>query len=57
MQPSDVAKAHAMLRDHTISVTAIAEMIGVLRTTIYTYLPEARTRVNAPAAAPATEQP
>jgi predicted transcriptional regulator len=33
-----------MLRDPTISVVAVAEMLGVSRATIYSYLPEARTR-------------
>ena len=33
-----------MLRDPTISVAAVAEVLGVSRATIYAYLPEARTR-------------
>lgn len=39
-----VAKARAMLRDPSISVAAIAKVLGVSRVTIYSYLPEARAR-------------
>jgi DNA invertase Pin-like site-specific DNA recombinase len=44
LTPDKIAKAKAMLRDPTISVAAVAEMLGVSRATIYAYLPEARTR-------------
>jgi DNA invertase Pin-like site-specific DNA recombinase len=44
LTPDKIAKANAMLRDPTISVAAVAEMLGVSRATIYAYLPEARTR-------------
>jgi DNA invertase Pin-like site-specific DNA recombinase len=43
----DLAKARAILRDPLISVAAVAGLFGISRTTIYTYLPEARTRANA----------
>jgi DNA invertase Pin-like site-specific DNA recombinase len=46
MQPDDVAKARAMLRDRKISVAAVAKVLGVSRTTIYSYLPEARSRAD-----------
>jgi DNA invertase Pin-like site-specific DNA recombinase len=54
MQPQDIAKARAMLRDREISVAAVAKVLGVSRTTIYTYLPEARTRADAEVLAKAT---
>ncbi len=41
LTPDKIVKAKAMLRDPTISVAAIAEMLGVSRATIYPYLPEA----------------
>jgi DNA invertase Pin-like site-specific DNA recombinase len=44
LDANDIAKARAMLRDPTISVAAIAKLLGVSRVTIYSYLPEARTR-------------
>jgi DNA invertase Pin-like site-specific DNA recombinase len=44
MNHDKIAKARAMLRDPEISVTAIAESLGVSRATVYAYLPEARTR-------------
>ena len=44
LTPDKITKANAMLRDPTISVAAVAEMLGVSRATIYSYLPEARTR-------------
>jgi DNA invertase Pin-like site-specific DNA recombinase len=44
LDADDIAKARAMLRDPTISVAAIAKLLGVSRVTIYSYLPEARTR-------------
>jgi DNA invertase Pin-like site-specific DNA recombinase len=49
LSPEDIAAARAMLTDHSISVATIARRFGVSRTTIYTYLPEARTRANADA--------
>ena len=48
---SDVTKARAMLRDPMISVAAIAKVLEVSRVTIYSYLPEARTRATVPAKA------
>jgi DNA invertase Pin-like site-specific DNA recombinase len=56
MKPEDITKARAMLRDHTISVAAIAGVFGVSRTTIYAYLPEARMRANAEASALSVEE-
>jgi DNA invertase Pin-like site-specific DNA recombinase len=47
LSPEDIAAARAMLTDHSISVATIARRFGVSRTTIYTYLPDARTRANA----------
>jgi DNA invertase Pin-like site-specific DNA recombinase len=44
LDANNIAKARAMLRDPTISVAAIAKLLGVSRVTIYSYLPEARTR-------------
>ncbi|WP_424361403.1 recombinase family protein [Methylocystis parvus] len=44
LNTDDLAKARAMLRDPSISVAAIAKVLGVSRVTIYSYLPEARTR-------------
>jgi DNA invertase Pin-like site-specific DNA recombinase len=38
------AKARAMLRDPEISVAAVAEGLGVSRSTLYLHLPEARKR-------------
>jgi DNA invertase Pin-like site-specific DNA recombinase len=38
------AKARAMLRDPEISVAAVAEVLGVSRSTLYLHLPEARKR-------------
>jgi DNA invertase Pin-like site-specific DNA recombinase len=38
------AKARAMLRDPGISVAAVAEVLGVSRSTLYLHLPEARKR-------------
>jgi DNA invertase Pin-like site-specific DNA recombinase len=38
------AKARAMLRDPEISVAAVAEVLGVSRSTLYAHLPEARRR-------------
>lgn len=37
-------KARAMLRDPEISVSAVAEVLGVSRSTLYLHLPEARKR-------------
>jgi DNA invertase Pin-like site-specific DNA recombinase len=39
-----LAKARAMLRDPEISVAAVAEVLGVSRSTLYLHLPEARRR-------------
>lgn len=39
-----LAAARAMLKDPTLSVAAIAKRLGVTRSTLYNYLPEARTR-------------
>ena len=44
LTPDKIAKAKAMLRDPTISVAAVAEMMGVSRATIYSHMPEARAR-------------
>jgi DNA invertase Pin-like site-specific DNA recombinase len=38
------AKARAMLRDPEISVAAVAEVLGVSRSTLYLHLPDARRR-------------
>lgn len=38
------SKARAMLRDPEISVAAVAEVLGVSRSTLYLHLPEARKR-------------
>lgn len=38
------SKARAMLRDPEISVAAVAEVLGVSRSTLYQHLPEARKR-------------
>lgn len=38
------SKARAMLRDPEISVAAVAEVLGVSRTTLYAHLPQARRR-------------
>ena len=40
LTPDKIAKAKAMLRDPTISVAAVAEMLGVSRATIYSYHPK-----------------
>lgn len=44
MNDAAKAKARAMLRDPEISVAAVAEVLGVSRSTLYLHLPEARKR-------------
>lgn len=39
-----LAAARAMLKDPTLSVAAVAKRLGVTRSTLYNYMPEARTR-------------
>src|SRR6201995_4681929 len=39
---ADLAIARALLKDHSISVAAIAQRLGVTRTTFYEYFPAAR---------------
>lgn len=39
-----LAAARAMLKDPSLSVAAVAKRLGVSRSTLYNYVPEARTR-------------
>lgn len=44
LSEADQAVARALLKDHTISVAAIAKRLGMTRTAFYRYFPAARSR-------------